>query len=382
MSAEEQAGYSVLDLFAGAGGLTAGFVAEGFRSVGAVESDPAAAASYAANFGAHVYAGEIEDFAAGQVVPQVDVVIGGPPCQGFSNLGLRRADDPRNRLWRAYADVVRRARPFAFVIENVALFEDSAEFRRLRWHCRSRQLLDGYEVRYVGVLNAADFGAPQLRRRAIVIGVRREIATVVEPEPTHGATRGLQPRLTVADRLERIAAAPDGIDLPGDRRFELTLPTGEIASLRGAFRSDETHLGRRPTQLSLDRFRAIPAGGNWRDLPDDLKARCWKERKTHGSGDVMGRLRPDEPSVTIRTEFYKPEKGRYLHPTEDRPITHYEAARLMGFDDTHLWCGSKAAIACQIGNAVPPPLATGVARSVRATLIAAGIERKRGPRVA
>lgn len=371
----------MLDLFSGAGGLTRGFVESGFVIAGAVEYDVAAAASYAANFGDHVFAGTIEAFAAEAAVPQVDVVIGGPPCQGFSNLGLRRRDDPRNTLWRVYAAVVHRARPYAFVIENVDLFESSQEFATLRWHCRRRGLLDGYEVRYVDVLNAADFGAAQRRRRTIVLGVRREISRVVEPRATHGSVPGRRPWVTVAQQLAGVSSRPTGVDLP-ERRFELELPTGDIVSLRGAYRSDELHLGRRPTELSLARFKAIPRGGNWRNLPDDLKAPCWLRRKTHGSGDVMGRLRPDEPSVTIRTEFYKPEKGRYLHPTEDRPITHFEAARLMGFDDSHRWCGAKSAIARQIGNAVPPPLAIGVARAVHATLVEAGAEPERGSRVA
>ena len=106
------------------------------------------------------------------------------------------------------------------------------------------------------------------------------------------------------------------------------------------------------TQLSLNRYRSIPPGGNRFDIPYHLLAPCWRTHRT-GSGDVMGRLFWDKPSVTIRTEFYKPEKGRYLHPTEDRPITHLEAARLQGFPDDYMWFGSKHSIARQIGNAVP-----------------------------
>jgi DNA (cytosine-5)-methyltransferase 1 len=91
------------------------------------------------------------------------------------------------------------------------------------------------------------------------------------------------------------------------------------------------------------------------DIPDHLLARCWREH-TSGSVDVMGRLSWDKPSVTIRTEFFKPEKGRYLHPTEHRALTHHEAARIQGFPDDYKWVGSKVSIARQIGNAVPIPL--------------------------
>ena len=113
--------------------------------------------------------------------------------------------------------------------------------------------------------------------------------------------------------------------------------------------------------MSLARFAAIPPGGDRRDLPDRLKAPCWR-RHDSGARDVMGRLHWDRPSVTIRTGFTKPEKGRYLHPSEDRAITHYEAALLQGFPDTHRFIGSRTSIARQIGNAVPVQLGSAVAR--------------------
>jgi DNA (cytosine-5)-methyltransferase 1 len=113
----------------------------------------------------------------------------------------------------------------------------------------------------------------------------------------------------------------------------------------------------------LKRFEHIPVGGNRFDLPDSLMAPCWRKHKS-GSGDVMGRLRWDRPSVTIRTEFFKPEKGRYLHPTASRAISHYEAALIQGFPPTHRFVGSKTAIAKQIGNAVPIPLGEAIARQL------------------
>ena len=102
------------------------------------------------------------------------------------------------------------------------------------------------------------------------------------------------------------------------------------------------------------------------DLPGHLELACWKDFK--GAADVMGRLMWDKPSVTIRTEFFKPEKGRYLHPVAHRTLTHQEAARLQGFPDSFQWCGSKASIARQIGNAVPPPLGEAIARHIGSRL--------------
>ena len=115
--------------------------------------------------------------------------------------------------------------------------------------------------------------------------------------------------------------------------------------------------------MSLKRFAAIPERGNRFDLPDELLSPCWRKHRT-GTGDVMGRLYLDKPSVTIRTEFFKPEKGRYLHPTEDRVITHYEAAMIQGFPLTYQWVGTREQIARQIGNAVPIPLGEAIGRQL------------------
>ena len=130
------------------------------------------------------------------------------------------------------------------------------------------------------------------------------------------------------------------------------------------------HIGRNPIPKSLKRYACIPAGGNRWDLPPHLMPDCWK-RKTKGGTDLFGRLWWDRPSVTIRTEFYKPEKGRYLHPKENRPITHREAARLQGFPDDFEFCGRRISVGVQIGNAVPPPLARAVALAVRQHITAA-----------
>lgn len=350
---------NLVDLFAGCGGMTLGFRKAGLRSVLAVESDHAAASTYAANFGArHVAWSGIEevDDELFSRLPEIDVVIGGPPCQGFSGLGSRDPNDPRNQLWREYLRFVAALRPQMFVIENVDRFLRSNEFALLQ-DALAKGALSGYRI-VSGVLNAADFGAAQKRHRAIVIGSRTGEPQL--PEPTHSRTpvSGLKPWRTVRDVLAGLPARPTGVDLPPDHVdefFGLAVP--------GPFKGLDIHVGRRPTDMSLRRYRLVPEGGNRFDLPEDLLSPCWQKKRT-GTTDVMGRLHWDQPSVTIRTEFFKPEKGRYLHPSENRPITHYEAAKLQGFPESFGWCGTKVQIARQIGNAVPVPLAYAVARAV------------------
>ena len=178
----------ILDLFAGAGGLTAGFheASDHFRSVAAVELDPAAAASYSATFAkADVFTGPIQDWLARADMPaDVDVVVGGPPCQGFSALGKRDAADERNSLWRQYAEVLTRVRPGYFVLENVPAFGRSRQYQDFLAATRPGGFLEDYALEH-RVLNAADYGAPQVRKRIVVIGHRRDLETPGFPEATH-----------------------------------------------------------------------------------------------------------------------------------------------------------------------------------------------------
>lgn len=343
-----------VDLFAGCGGLTEGLKAAGQRSggryhyqlVAAVESDLAAAATYAANFGRdHLHAKPIEDWEEDQI-PETDVVVGGPPCQGFSTLGLRNPEDPRNLLWRQYLRVLLLMKPKYFIIENVAAFFRSPQWEILKGESDVGQLKDYALQAYV--LNAAEFGVPQVRKRAIVLGRHRDLPPLAEPVGPFKARP--ENWITVASALAEVPRKVERIELP-QGLFEIN---GH--EVPGAFKTTDLHLTRTFTPLSRQRFEAIPPGGNRCDLPIELLAPCWKKHHT-GSMDVMGRLRWGRPSVTIRTEFTKPEKGRYLHPSEHRPITQMEAALLQTFPRGYQWCGSKSAIARQIGNAVPVLLA-------------------------
>jgi DNA (cytosine-5)-methyltransferase 1 len=146
--------------------------------------------------------------------------------------------------------------------------------------------------------------------------------------------------------------------------------TNRSIRVAGAFRTTDLHLTRYFTPLSRRRYREIPLGGNRHSLPPHLQSPCWLAHKT-GAQDVMGRLHWDRPAVTIRTEFWKPEKGRYLHPEADRPITHLEAALLQGFPRSFKWCGTKTEIGRQIGNAVPVPLARAIGQAILRSAAAA-----------
>jgi DNA (cytosine-5)-methyltransferase 1 len=332
----------LIDLFAGIGGMTCGFVRarRGFQPVFAVEIEEAAAAIYEANFGDHIHVGDIAEVDA---FPSADVVIGGPPCQGFSPLGRDRDKASRaalNSLWRHFVEALEQAEPDVFVMENVPELLRSAEFATFKDGAGPRGL--GYTIREE-VLLAADFGVPQLRRRAIVIGSLRG-----EP-PWPARTHAPHNYVTVADALKGLPLEPDG------RSWHRSRPNI------------------RPS--SIERYQAVPEGGNRFDLArnrPDLLPRCWAE-KPSGTTDVFGRLWWDRPSFTIRTEFYKPEKGRYLHPQADRPITVREAACLMSFPrrqskpptgfilPEHL---PMTAVAKGLGNAVPPKLAEAIAHAV------------------
>lgn len=344
----------VLDLFSGAGGLSAGLGTEStrFKTLRAIEHDRAAAATYAKNHDAEtVYTGGIEDWLKEEETPEADLVIGGPPCQGFSALGKQDQLDERNQLWLRYADTIQMAHPKYFVLENVPQFLTSVQLKRFKELCQPKKRLGSFTFQ-AKILNSADYGAAQVRKRVILIGHHRDLPFPGFPSTTHSkvADDTHEEWSTLGDVLKDLRRAVTDVDLP---RREIDV---HGRPLPGAFKTSELHLTRHYEQISIDRFRHIPADGNRFNIPEDLLSDCWKKHKS-GSGDVMGRLNFGKPSVTIRTEFFKPEKGRYLHPTEHRALTHHEAARIQGFNDDYEWVGSKVAIARQIGNAVPIRLA-------------------------
>lgn len=359
--------WTMLDLFAGVGGLSEGIRRglPGVRTVTAVEMDARAAKGYALNHNAPVYTGSIQDWlreraeaksGGGLGVPTVDLVIGGPPCQGFSTLGKRDKEDVRNTLWREYAEVVFQSQPRYFVMENVPAFLKSPQYELLKELTGEEGLLHNYEFE-ARILNAAHFGAAQVRKRVIVLGTRAGEIPLKHPSTTHPEESTWR---TVKDAIGEVGPlAP--------------LPQREISVdskiTGGPYTARELHVTRKFTEKSLQRFESIPVGGNRFNIPIDLLSECWKKHKS-GSGDVMGRLHWNRPSVTIRTEFTKPEKGRYLHPDLNRSITPFEGSLLQGFPEDYKFVGSITDIVRQIGNAVPIPLGEAIGRCLLQSLTA------------
>lgn len=333
--------------------MTRGFLDSGrFNGVMAVEHDGDAAETYRLNFGDHVAQMPIENVAS---FPRADVLIGGPPCQGFSALNRGAVGFERRGLWREYLRALKLSQPSAFVMENVPALVRSAELDEFKKHAGSL----GY-VLEEEILNAADYGVPQNRKRAIIIGARVGIS-IRWPEPSHRDPEG--PAIGDREEWRTFRDAVKGLPTEPDGR--------------------SWHRARSPRAESIRRYEAVPAdGGDRFQMERALDAaglghlvfNCWRERPGQHT-DVFGRLRWDRPSVTIRTDF-RPEKGRYLHPEAHRAITVREAARCMSFSDDFIFPEDQTltSVSRQIGNAVPPLFAQQIASSLARALDNAGEE--------
>jgi DNA (cytosine-5)-methyltransferase 1 len=357
--------YRLIDLFSGAGGLSLGFSAafgHVFKPVWACDSNPFAAKTYNLNFGNHCVVGDIVNILndASIEIPAADVVIGGPPCQGFSLLNRNRESDSRKQLWRPFLDIVDRSGAKVFVMENVPQLLGSLEHGEIIEAAESL----GFKLAW-GKLCAADYGVPQTRSRAFIIGCRTaDPSKVFPPKRTHFNPNGKvnQSNLRIKGMIGKNALRWSTVR---DAISDLPKPKG--TSIKNEPPPMDLHFGRKPTELRIARYLAIPNEGmNRFDLQKnapELTPECWIRKKSGGT-DLFGRLWWDKPAYTIRTEFFKPEKGRYLHPEQNRPITHREAARFQSFPDFFKFEGSKIEIAIQIGNAVPPLLAARIADCV------------------
>lgn len=356
--------FRFIDVFAGAGGMTLGFSkmsGRPFDCVWANDFDEACVRTYRRNFGEKCVPGDIVDVLkhSGTEIPPADVVIGGPPCQGFSLLNRNRNGDPRKQLWRSFLEVVRRSGAQVFVMENVPQLLASSEHHEIMDAAES----SGFKCRSE-ILCAADYGVPQMRRRAFIVGCKfSDPSKVFPPQKTH-----VDPRKNAAQisflQNDINGRSPGAMKWRTVRDAIADLPAPNGTEIREEPPPLDLHFGRSPTPISLARYKAIPEEGmNRFDLQKrapHLTPACWIRKKSGGT-DIFGRLWWDRPAFTIRTEFFKPEKGRYLHPEQHRPITHREAARLQSFPDEFVFTGSKTEIARQIGNAVPPLLAARMA---------------------
>lgn len=306
------------DLFSGAGLFGHAFASEGAELRFAVELDTAAAASYARNIGHHVHVGKVEAMSA---PGRVDVLVAGPPCQGFSTLGRRDPKDVRNKLCLEIPRWASESSASVVVVENVPPFLRSPQWRTMARKFRAA----GFDV-ITWELNAADFGVPQQRTRSFTIA--SSIGIPKRPEPLAGV----------------------GCDVV----------------FRDVNSEDPMHVWPEATELQRARMRYLPRKGDWRDIYRQAPELCppsWARLGAQAT-DVWGRIDPRRPSNTLRCDFQNPSKGRYLHPTKNRPISLREGARLQQVPDSWVFEGSRTAIARQIGNAVPLGLGRAVARQV------------------
>lgn len=357
---------TVASLFSGAGGLDLGFSWSGYNIVWANEIDSDAAATYVRYLGDHLVQGDIRDHI--RSIPSVDVLIGGPPCQSFSLVGKRRADDPRGALVYAFVDALEAIKPQAFIMENVPglLSSRLGEEKLLDVIVADFQQM-GYSIRVESLL-ATEYLVPQLRKRVFIIGWRgaTQPLGLSELEPAFPRNKTLEMKLPIS-----VSEALG--DLPG-ATYTPTIPTEYARSCQNQYqafmRADSATvlLHHMPTMSAKDRefVRHIPPGGNYTNIPDDISTtRIMNFKRTGGRTTTYGRLHPDRPAYTINTYFNRPNVGANYHYREERLITVREALRLQSFPDSFTpTFRTQRSLHQQIGNAVPPLLAYHIARSL------------------
>lgn len=348
-----------LDLFCGIGGLTLGFHRAGFDSVGGIDCWDQAAATFEFNLPHRCMVADLRTVAVDEVETyfdvdrkEIDVLIGGPPCQGFSTVGKRDPADPRNLLWKRYLDVVSEIRPAYLVIENVEgmiVMHGGA----LCDEIQSGLAELGYRSKW-RLLRAADYGVPQLRKRVFFLGWLDRLAEPAFPEAALG------PPVSVADAIG---------DLPplaaGESATEYRLaPTTEFQRrMRGASRILFNHEAARHPQRLVEIMSHVPDGGNRKSIPDRLQPKS-------GFHNSYSRLASDRPAVAVTSNMRKPSSARATHPTQHRGLTVREGLRLQTFPDEFRVLGSRTSQYLQVGNAVPPSLGEAVGREVSKAVFA------------
>lgn len=355
----------VVSLFSGGGGLDLGFQAAGYQIIWASDINQEAVDTYRANVGDHITCADITTLPP-ESIPTADVLIGGPPCQSFSLAGNRRTEDARGRLVWSYLNVLKHVQPQAFVFENVTglLSAKRADGRKvLDLLCEEFEAA-GYKVS-AQVMNAADYGVPQLRRRVILVGLR-DGRTFKFPAPSHApeAGGGLKQYVSVREALGNL---PSPAESAAPVRPQRRAKQSEYA--RFVFNTEEISEHEMPQMSELDKYIAahVSPGGNYRDIPADVPSkRIRRLQQEGGHTTCYGRLHPDAPAHTINTYFNRPNVGCNIHDAEDRLITVREALRLQSFPDSYrLVTRSKKGKQLIVGNAVPPLLAKAVAEQLK-----------------
>jgi len=357
----------VIDLFAGCGGLSLGFIRSGYEVSKAVEFDASIANTYKMNHPeTDVIVNDIKNIDHSGVFKygDADVIIGGPPCQGFSMAGARIRhgfiDDPRNYLFKHYFNIVKTVKPEVFVMENVKgmlTMQGGKIFEEIIRSFSDPDMLDGkpYNIHY-RIVRAVEFGVPQKRERLIIIGTTvagidfndlwdKTVKDIKADIPSYFDT------VTVRDAIGNLGkVTKDGrIDNPApETDYERYLACG--------LKSLENHTQTNHSSLAVDRMKRINNGENYTSLEEQINS-------VHSGS--YGRLCWNEQAPTITTRFDTPAGGRFIHPTEDRTLSPREAARIQSFPDDFVFYGNKTSICKQIGNAVPPKVSYFLAEFVK-----------------
>jgi DNA (cytosine-5)-methyltransferase 1 len=343
----------VIDLFAGVGGLSLGFLQAGFKIVYANEYDESIAESFKKNHPeTRVDSRDIRDIDFEKVFHpfknEVEVVMGGPPCQGFSQKGKRIGiNDERNFMFQQFVKVVKIVRPEFMLLENVPsiLSSENGYFKQ--------EIIDtfaklDYEVEYK-VLKAENFGVPQTRRRAVFLG-RKGRLNFELPD-------GNGKKTTVSEAIDDLLPLKSGEGQ--DEQPYATIPLNSFQRLmRHKSSIVRNHIATKHSKVALERLSLISVNGSKKDLPSHHRT------KSIHSG-TWSRLKPNGFARTITTRFDTPSSGQFTLPYQDRCITVREAARLQSFPDDYIFYGTKSSQMLQVGNAVPPMLAYEIAKTIK-----------------
>lgn len=356
--------FRALDLFAGAGGLGLGLTRVGFHVVAANEYEQVFSESYALNHPeTKVLCGDILNKTIRKEIYRaakgVDLVAGGPPCQGFSTVGSKNESDPRNRLFNAFLEVVGELRPRAVLFENVSGFRRMYESRAFN------ALRDGLtKLNYFvpeencRLLNAVHFGVPQHRLRTFVVAFR-DGESFRFPDPSHSVETDLisrQKALTLEDALSDLPIVAMGESASSYASH----PRNEYQRIMRAGVGNESlteHDGPNHGPKLMKMIRHVPTGGTVADVPEHLRPRSY-------FANTYSRLWWDKPSTTITRNLGTPSSSRCIHPLADRGLTTREGARLQGFPDAYRFTGTRSEKNLQIGNAVPPTLGAVVGAAI------------------
>jgi DNA (cytosine-5)-methyltransferase 1 len=358
---------TAIDLFCGAGGLSAGLEMAGFKVLAGVDLFEAAGKTFekthkhATFFGKPIEDVKIEELMekTGLKEGELTILAGGPPCQAYSVYNHQRGmHDARAVLFKQYLRIVEGMKPEWIVMENVMGIYSIGGGEAVR-AIKSELKKLGYAVEEK-VLKAEEYGVPQERRRVVFIG-NRIGAPIRHPAPTHGP--GLVPYTTIWEAIGDLPALANGED-GGTVEYAMAAKGDFQEFVRGGQKTVENHGAPRLGKVNVERLQHIPVGGSWRDIPYDLLPAGMKRAKRSDHTKRYGRMTWDGLSCTVLTKC-DIHWGAYIHPDQDRAVSVREAARLQAFPDWFEFQGSKTDQYVQVGNAVPPLLGRAIGRTIR-----------------